>query len=249
MIELPEKKDCTSNQKGFISNQKGFISNKKCFILNKKCFVSNKKCAPSNEKGFTLVEVLIAILALTLLSGFVLEMFLTASRVNQQAQDTDAGSTRAMSVIESFKQMDSPFDLEKDPLMAGARMDKSDGETRLSLYYDAQWNTNAAAASLSDAVAASASDAASDAASEVPSPGARFIMEVRVFQAVPVGQDAPLPPNAVNRAYLPDGAPVRDDFLEGSVYSILVQVYQLGSESDRTLLTELTSNHYFVYSK
>jgi prepilin-type N-terminal cleavage/methylation domain-containing protein len=225
MMQLPEKKDLIANEKITHSNKKGFVL--------------NKKVIPSNEKGFTLVEVLIAILALTLLSGFILEMFLTASRVNQQAQDTDAGSTRAMSVIESFKQLDSPFDLDKDPLLTGARADKSDGETRLSLYYDGQWHSNTAAAS--DA------DAASDSASDEFHPDARFVMEVRVFQAVPAGQDAPLPPNAVNLAYLPDGAPVRDGSMEGSVYSILVQVYQLGSESDRTLLTELTSNHYFVY--
>jgi prepilin-type N-terminal cleavage/methylation domain-containing protein len=87
-----------------------------------------------NEKGFTLVEVMIAILALTLLSGFILEMFLTASGVNQRAKDTDAGSARAMSVIESFKQQAAPFDLDKAPLLAGALTDKSDEAMRLSLY-------------------------------------------------------------------------------------------------------------------
>jgi prepilin-type N-terminal cleavage/methylation domain-containing protein len=180
-----------------------------------------------NEKGFTLVEVMISILALTLLSGFILEMFLTASRVNQQAQDTDAGAMLAMSVIESFRQQNSPFDLDKDPLLAGAFTAKSGREMNVSLYYDAQWNP-----------------VQTPAAAETPS-GARFNMEVHVSQAA---QDPPLPPNSVSRAYRSDGAPVGNDFLEGSVYSIQIQVYQLASDSAKTPLTELASSHYFVYA-
>ncbi|MDR1204801.1 MAG: prepilin-type N-terminal cleavage/methylation domain-containing protein [Peptococcaceae bacterium] len=179
-----------------------------------------------NEKGFTLVEVMISIFALTLLSGFILEMFLTASRVNQQAQDTDAGSIRAMSVIESFKQQDSPFDLERDPLLAGAFVDKSGQEMNLSLYYDAQWTPIP-------------TSSASEASPEAP-PGARFNMEVLVS-----ARDAQ--PNRVSLAYQAGGSPRGNESAEGLVYSIQIQVYQLASDSGRTPLAELDSNHYFVY--
>jgi prepilin-type N-terminal cleavage/methylation domain-containing protein len=179
-----------------------------------------------NEKGFTLVEVMISILALTLLSGFILEMFLTASRVNQQAQDTDAGSTMAMSVIESFKQQSSPFDLERDPLLAGAFADKSGREMNLSLYYDAQWAPMPVSS-----------------ASEAPV-GARFHMEVHVS---PYAAAQDTQPNRISLAYQSGGLPRGNESAEGLVYAIQVQVYQLTSEPGGIPLTELGSNHYFVY--
>jgi prepilin-type N-terminal cleavage/methylation domain-containing protein len=180
-----------------------------------------------NEKGFTLVEVMISILALTLLSGFILEMFLVASGVNQQAQDMDAGSTRAMNIIESFKQCAAPFDLDHDPLLAGAFSDISGQELRLSLYYDAQWNPVQTPS----------------VPEEVP-PGARFNMEVRVS---PYSDAEGAPVNVFSHAYQFDGLPVEGERVEGAIYAIQIQIYQLDSNSAKTPLTELASNHYFVY--
>jgi hypothetical protein len=166
---------------------------------------------------------MISILALTLLSGFILEMFLLASRVNQKAQDTDAGAGLAARVSEVFKQQAGPFDLKTDPLLAGAAVNEKDHEINLSLYYDGQWNV-----------------LQTPSAGEIP-PDAQFNMEVRVAR-----EPGGTPSNLSSYAYAADDLSLGDGAVEGALYGLWVQAYRLDPETGRTDLVRLEAGHYFV---
>ena len=54
------------------------------------------------SRGFTLLEVVISIAALSLIGGFVLQMFLVSSQANEKAQNMDISSSKAQNCIESW---------------------------------------------------------------------------------------------------------------------------------------------------
>ena len=56
-----------------------------------------------NNKGFSLVEVIIAIAVLALLSGYVLQSFIVSQELNKKAADLDTATARCVSLIEEFK--------------------------------------------------------------------------------------------------------------------------------------------------
>jgi len=64
-----------------------------------------------NQDGFTLLEVIISIAALSVLSVFILQMFVTSSNANMRAQDIDIAVTKALAAIEPFKALDDERDL------------------------------------------------------------------------------------------------------------------------------------------
>lgn len=57
----------------------------------------------SNNKGFTLVEVIIAVAILALISGVLLKTFVVASKVNKNASEIDEANILATSKIEMIK--------------------------------------------------------------------------------------------------------------------------------------------------
>ena len=59
--------------------------------------------------GFTLLEAIIAIASISLVSVFIMQMFVVSSRVNKRAQDIDRANMVSMGVIEEFKSRSGPI--------------------------------------------------------------------------------------------------------------------------------------------
>lgn len=57
----------------------------------------------NKRNGFTLLEVIISVAALSLISVFILQMFLASSGLNERAKNTDIAITKAISEIERVK--------------------------------------------------------------------------------------------------------------------------------------------------
>ena len=68
--------------------------------MNHKAFKKQKKL---NDKGFSLVEVLVAVVILALVAGPILMAFVMSARFNARARETQRISTVAESVMEEFK--------------------------------------------------------------------------------------------------------------------------------------------------
>ena len=81
-----------------------------------------------SEKGFTLLEVIMSVAVVSIVSVFILEMFVVSGRVNKKAFETDNASMICMGTVEAFKSGTAP-----------------DGGYR-EAYYDGDWKTAAAAA-------------------------------------------------------------------------------------------------------
>jgi len=74
-----------------------------------------------DESGFSLLEMVISIAALTLLSGFILQMFVASIHLNRRAYNLDMGSNAAVAALEAYD---------------GA--DLKDGAV-FTQYFDGQW--------------------------------------------------------------------------------------------------------------
>lgn len=83
-----------------------------------------------NNNGFTLLEVIISVAALSVMSVFVLQMFMSSATLNARARDADIAMTVAMQEIENLKTYSS---------LSEYLADDSDTLT-VSLYYDKDWN-------------------------------------------------------------------------------------------------------------
>lgn len=89
----------------------------------------------ANRKGFTLVEVIIAIAAMAVLGGFVMQLFILSQQINRSATHTDKALERAGGVVSEFKRSASPEEFWE----AVPDGDDRDGNAR-TLYFDADWN-------------------------------------------------------------------------------------------------------------
>jgi prepilin-type N-terminal cleavage/methylation domain-containing protein len=78
------------------------------------------------SKGFTLLEVILSVAALSLISIFILQMFMASARLNERAKNTDIAVTKAVSGIEQLK--------------SGQVGVLSEGNTEV--YFDINWNTH-----------------------------------------------------------------------------------------------------------
>lgn len=73
-------------------------------------------------KGFSLLEAVISIGVLSLISVFILQMFISAANLNTRAKDSDTAASKAITAIENFK---------KNPGF----------DSSITLfYYDKEWN-------------------------------------------------------------------------------------------------------------
>jgi len=73
--------------------------------------------------GFTLLEVILSIAVVSLISVFILEMFVVSNRVNKKAFEIDNANIICMEAVESFK---------NGRLSDGKSYDK---------YFDSQWKS------------------------------------------------------------------------------------------------------------
>ena len=73
------------------------------------------------RRGFTLLEIVLSIAALTMMSGFILRMFIASIELNRKAYNLDMGSNAAVMALETY---------------SGGDIAAGDIMTR---YYDSQW--------------------------------------------------------------------------------------------------------------
>lgn len=60
-----------------------------------------------NDDGFTLLEVVISIAVLSIISGFILQMFIVSANANNTAKDMDLARELSKAIIENVKASDS----------------------------------------------------------------------------------------------------------------------------------------------
>jgi len=192
-------------------------------------FNDNRVISLNDNKGFTLVEVMIAILVLALASGFIAEMFLVSARVNQRAQDIDSSVMQAIGIIETFKKQNTPLGLKEDAIFEGAFVQLEEDMSILTGYYDASWQPLSGAA--------------------VPSSGV-WPEEAVYSLSVKIYENTDIPPHYYSLAFSPDG----DDEtvlprVMGAVYEIYVEVFRLpnaqGVDLQPKSLATLKAQHYF----
>ena len=63
-----------------------------------------------NKKGFTLLEVIISVAVISIISVYILQMFVAANRVNKKAYETDQANMLCMGALENFKASEIPPD-------------------------------------------------------------------------------------------------------------------------------------------
>lgn len=90
----------------------------------------------TRSKGLSLIEIIMSVAVLGFLSVFILQMFLTAQRLNDDAQVLDISVLNATTAIEHMKSEGS-----FDALLAYEFFDEAEkvDANSLSLYYDANW--------------------------------------------------------------------------------------------------------------
>lgn len=100
-----------------------------------------------NQKGFTLVEMIIAIGILMIASGFILQIFMTAKTMNIRAHAVDQSVSLATSFVETVK-AEPVTSVEAIGLHMADTMQTQASENTLevSQYYDQNWNLMSPAA-------------------------------------------------------------------------------------------------------
>jgi len=88
-----------------------------------------------DEAGFSLLEITISIAVLVLLSGFIVQMFVTSIHLNRRAYNLDMGVSAAIRAIETLK---------GEPTLTEGVM--------ITHFYDSSWNLVTIEAELSDAL-------------------------------------------------------------------------------------------------
>ncbi|MBN2851616.1 MAG: hypothetical protein JXQ23_02635 [Clostridia bacterium] len=80
----------------------------------------------NNEQAFTMVEIIIAIAALALICGFVLQIFILASKVNDRTVDKQFAINECANVVEVMNSLDSINQLYQDNYFENAEF-KTEG--------------------------------------------------------------------------------------------------------------------------
>lgn len=90
-----------------------------------------------SKAGFTLVEVIIAIAAMAVLGGFIMQMFVLSQQIDQSATNTDKALRQAKDIVAEFKLADSPQSFWNTLSTEGY---KQDGNS-VNLFFDGDWNS------------------------------------------------------------------------------------------------------------
>lgn len=93
-----------------------------------------------NQKGFTLVEMIIAIGILMIASGFILQIFMTAKTMNIRAHAVDQSVSLGTSFVETVKASDQPLEGGLSAAYPSIEQRKGEkGEQYFKQYYDQNW--------------------------------------------------------------------------------------------------------------
>jgi prepilin-type N-terminal cleavage/methylation domain-containing protein len=93
-----------------------------------------------NNRGFTLVEVIIAIGVIALASVIILQLFITAKNLNQKSTDLDKSILASTSIVELIKSGEAPDDIKANPSAEHAFIDESNDIININMYYDDNWH-------------------------------------------------------------------------------------------------------------
>ncbi len=91
-----------------------------------------------NKKGFTLVELVVAIAALALCSGFILSMYFRSDELSDDANMYDESMNQVSFIAETFKASTSPENFAEN-----FHLDMQDdkAEQNWTIYYNENWYT------------------------------------------------------------------------------------------------------------
>ena len=89
-----------------------------------------------NKKGFTLVELVVAIAALALCSGFIISMYFKSDELSDDANLYDEAMNQVSFISETFKGSESPENfIENIHFAPGA----GSGTSTWTIYYNENW--------------------------------------------------------------------------------------------------------------
>ena len=81
-----------------------------------------------NDDGFSLLEAILSVAVISVVSVFILQMFITSANANKKTQAADSANVAAISLMEEFRAMAS-FKEALDTLgQPGARVERAVGE-------------------------------------------------------------------------------------------------------------------------
>ncbi len=91
-----------------------------------------------NKKGFTLVELVVAIAALALCSGFILSMYFKSDELSDDANMYDEAMNQVSFIAETFKASSSPYNFAQN-----YHLDMPEGQEAYNwtVYFNEDWYT------------------------------------------------------------------------------------------------------------
>jgi len=99
----------------------------------------------NNNKGFTLIEVVVAFAVLAIVSGSLLQMFVTSTKVNQRSYSKDKANILAVKLLEEFKATPEDADVALFHELSGATRTVSGSAIIYSKYLGLDWSSSDAA--------------------------------------------------------------------------------------------------------
>ena len=99
-----------------------------------------------NQDGFTLLEVVISIAVLSILSVFILQLFISSANANVKAQNMDIATSKAMTMVDRFGTLETVTKESMAAAYPGFAVEKTSGGFALVMYYDREWSETAAPA-------------------------------------------------------------------------------------------------------
>lgn len=91
------------------------------------------------SQGFTLVEVIISIAVLSIVSVFILQMFVTSAQLNANARDIDKVNMWTSTLMESFHIQRDPMAFDKDDVFSYVASALEEEQLVITCYFDGDW--------------------------------------------------------------------------------------------------------------
>ncbi|HAS74911.1 MAG TPA: hypothetical protein DCS67_12270 [Clostridiales bacterium UBA8960] len=96
--------------------------------------------SPKKNKGVSLVEIILSIAILSLLSVYVIQMFILSKTLNNQAKNLDKSVYLSESIFELIEKDPTLEELAKRSWFVHAEMIDEESGSKTMLYFDSDWN-------------------------------------------------------------------------------------------------------------
>ena len=96
------------------------------------------------KKGISLVEIILSIAVLSILSVYVIQMFITSNTLNEKAEALDQSVLMSQTIfeaIDSEDSLDSLDALHQLPMFKFAKRYDQEGTRSSEIYFDRDWKT------------------------------------------------------------------------------------------------------------